>query len=272
MNFQPVVPLGGYAGWAFLARTKGAQQEAFAGSPAVDRETKYFEKNIAEIQTAEQLVNDRTLLKIALGAFGLDDDLNNRFFIRKVLEDGSLTEDALANKLADKRYLELTKAFGFGDFSVPRTVLSTFAAEITAAYKTRQFEIAVGDQNASMRLALGLERDLAELAQKSTSNPSKWFTIMGTPPLREVFEAAFGLPTSFGALDIDRQYETLAERARSVFGSDDITQFAEPERMEELVRLYLARSEIQGIGATIIPGSVALALLQSSGLGGRLLP
>lgn len=272
MTFQPVVPLGGHAGWAFLARTKEAQQEAFAGSPAVERETKYFEEKIGEIQTAEQLVNDRTLLKVALGAFGLDDDLNNRFFIRKVLEEGSLTEDALANKLTDKRYLELTKAFGFGDFSVPRTVLSTFGAEITDAYGARQFEIAVGEANASMRLALGLERDLSELAQKSTSNASKWFTIMGTPPLREVFEVAFGLPASFGALDIDRQFETLGERARSAFGSDDIAQIAEPERMEELVRLYLARSEIQGVGATIIPGSVALALLQSSGLGNRVLP
>ena len=50
---------------------------------------------------------------VALGAFGLQDDLPNRFFIQKVLEGGTLSTDSLANKLSDPRYAALAKAFGF---------------------------------------------------------------------------------------------------------------------------------------------------------------
>ena len=83
------------------------------------RDTDYFAAKIGEIDSAEQLVSDRRLLSVALGAFGLHADIDNKYFIRKVLEDGVLKEDALANRLTDERYKSLTKAFGFGDFSVP---------------------------------------------------------------------------------------------------------------------------------------------------------
>ena len=40
---------------------------------------------------------------MALGAFGLQDDINNRYFIRKILEEGTTNEDALANRFSDTR-------------------------------------------------------------------------------------------------------------------------------------------------------------------------
>lgn len=263
MTFQPVVPFGGHAGWAFLTRTQDAQKQAYEKSPAIVREADYFRENIGKIETAEQLVSDRTLLKVALGAFGLDGDLDNKFFVKKVLEEGSLSSSSLANRLADKRYVEFASAFGFGDYDVPRTKISTFADEILESYNTRQFEIAVGDQNESMRLALSAERELSSIAQSTNSNDGKWFTIMGTPPLRSVFETAFNLPTSFGTLDIDKQLEVFKERSDRILGTDEIDQFSDPEIMEEITRVFLARSEIQNYNATVSAGSIALTLLRS---------
>jgi len=80
--FQPVVPFGGFAGWSFLSRTLDNQKEAFAKSSETSGEVKYFEENIGDIKTAEDLVSNRTMLKVALEAFGLGDDINNKFFIR----------------------------------------------------------------------------------------------------------------------------------------------------------------------------------------------
>ena len=265
MSFQPVIPFGGHAGWAFLGRTKEAQQTAFEAAPLQQRETEYFAAKIGEITTAEELVSDRTLLKVALGAFGLDDDISNKFFIQKVLEDGTLTNDALANRLADKRYQEFSSAFGFGDFDIPRTQLSEFPGEIIASFNTRQFEIAVGEQNESMRLALSAERDIADIAASTNSNDGKWFTIMGTPPLRSVFETALNLPSSFGTLDIDKQLEVFKERASNVLGTDQISDFTNEDTMAELVRVFLARTEIQGLTSQAASGSTALTLLQSAG-------
>lgn len=264
MSFQPVIPFGGFAGWRFLGRTLEVQKTAFDQAPQMARDIDYFSENIGKVTSAEALVADRRLLGVALGAFGLDSDIDNRFFIRKVLEDGTLESDALANRLADKSYLKLSKAFGFGDFDTPNTQLSDFPGKIIEAYKTRQFEIAVGDQNDDMRLALNVQRELGELAQTDAGNDTKWYSVMGSEPLRQVFETALGLPSSFATLDIDHQLDVFRDKAGRVFGDGEIGQFSDPEKMDELVRLFLARSEINGISASLSSGSIALSLLQSA--------
>lgn len=262
MTYSPVIPLGGLAGWAFLKRTLETQKAAYVASPAIKRDEDYFREKIGGIKTAEQLVSDRRLLRVALGAFGLEGDINNKFFIRKVLEDGTLTTDALSNRLADKQYLAFSKAFGFGDFSTPRTQLSDFADKILSQFETRSFETAVGEQNDTMRLALNAERELPALAARNATEDTLWFTVMGSAPLRQVFQTAFGLPSSFGSLDLDQQLSTYKARSEQAFGDEGIKQFAEPEAMEALIRRFLAQSEAQtsssGRGT-----SAALTILQS---------
>jgi len=76
MSFTPVIPMTGYAGWAFLSRTLERQQESFVESGTVKRAAEYFRENIGKATTAEALVGDRRLLEVALGAFGLEDDIN----------------------------------------------------------------------------------------------------------------------------------------------------------------------------------------------------
>ncbi len=264
MSFRPVVPFGGFAGWSFLSRTREAQQAAFEQSPSIERGLAYFKENIGKATTAEALVSDRRLLSVALGAFGLGGDLENRYFIRKVLEEGTRGDDALANRLADKRYRALSRAFGFGDSPVPNTARSGFADKIGAMYQDRRFEIAVGQQAPDMRLALNLTRELKPLAADDSTEATKWFTVMGSPPLRKVFETALGLPSSFGALDIERQLGMFREKAAQVFGDDTIAQFAEPARQDELLRLFLARSQIADGVDSIGSARTALTLLQNA--------
>ncbi|MFN4129991.1 MAG: DUF1217 domain-containing protein [Paracoccaceae bacterium] len=264
MTYTPVLPIGGYAGWAFLKRTMAQQTNAFNAQPSVKRDEAYFREKIGSINTAEQLVNDPRLLRVALGAFGLDADTQNKFFIRKVLEDGTLKSEALANKLANKQYQKFSNAFGFGNFSTPNTKLSDFAARILGPYKTQQFAIAVGTQSENMRLALNVERELPDLAKSSSSSLSKWYSVLGNPPLRTVFERAFGLPTSFGAIDIDKQAETLQTRSKAMFGSSDLAQFSENGKVDKLVRQFLVRSELLDNAAVLKSGQVALTLWQQS--------
>jgi len=263
--FAPALPLSGYAGWKFLERTRDVQQETLLASPVIQRNEAHFREKIGSITTAEALVEDRRLLTVALGAFGLDDDINNKFFIRKVLEEGTLDPKALANKLSDKRYLEFAKAFGFGDFpDNPNTLLSTFADDILSSYGDRQFERAVGDQDESLRFALNAQRELGDIAAKSNSEDTKWFTIMGNAPLRKVFETAFGLPKQFGSADLDQQLGEFKDRAERFLGSSDPALFKDPEKVEELVKLYLLRNEAAAGLSPSAKGATALTLLQSA--------
>lgn len=263
MSFQPIIPMGGAAGWAFLQRTQSAQRAAFDASPEIRRDTRYFEDRIGSVKTSEDLVSDRRLLRVALGAYGLDEDIDSTYFVKKVLDDGTLDAGDLANKLSDKRYLEFARDFGFGDYDIPRTQLSDFRARITDAYRQGQFEIAVGEQNPDMRLAMTLNSQLTDIVDGSGSDETKWYKIMGNPPLREVFQTAFGLPDAFGSIDLDQQLATFRDKADRYLGDTTVDQFADQDKIDELNRLFLVRSQIAAGTASMSSGAIALSLLQN---------
>ena len=262
MSYQPIVLASGNLGWTFLKNTRDDQQEAFDNSSLMSRNATYFSEKIGEITSAEDLVNDRRLLEVALGAFGLDDDINSRFFIQKVLEEGTLGETAFANRLSDKRYFAMAEAFGF-DLAPPRTVLSTFAEDIINQYRTRQFEVAVGETDSDLRLALGAERELNDLADRSLSEDAGWFTIMGNPPMRRVFEMALGLPSELAAIDIDQQLREFRDKSEAIFGATNPADFADPELQEKLIQNFLFRTELENSSSISSSGTVALSLLQT---------
>jgi len=262
MSFQPVLPLAGYTGWGFLKRTMARQQAVQQALPVQQRDEAYFRDRIGKADTAEKLVNDKRLLRIALTAFGLEGDVNSKAFIRKILEGGTLKEGSLANKLADKQYAKLSAAFGYGDFSVPRTKISTFPDEILAQYRARSFETAVGEQNNAYRLAMNAEREIPALAAKTTSETAKWYTVLGSAPLREVLQTALGLPKSFSSIDIDQQVGVLKKRTEAAFGSSHRIQFKDPTKMEALTRRFLLQTEMQGLAGASSPAATALTLLR----------
>lgn len=261
MTFRPVLALGGFAGWGFLKRTMATQQSAQQATPAVKRDEAYFRERIAKIDTADQLVADKRLLRIALTAFGLEGDAGSGAFIKKVLADGTLKDGTLSSKLANKQYEKLSAAFGFGDFTVPRNKLSDFSDKILAQVRARQFETAVGAENNTYRLALNAEREIPAIAKQTMSENGKWFTILGNPPIREVIQTALGLPRSFASIDLDQQVKVLKLRAEAAFGSDSVGQFTDPKRMEALTRRFLLRADAQDL-TTTSPAAMALQLLQ----------
>ncbi len=261
MTFQPVVPLSGYAGWLFLERTADTQRAAFNESPSVVRATDAFRERIGGITTAKDLVADRELLSVALGAFGLDDDIDNKFFIQTILEEGTTDTGALANRLSDSRYSALSEAFGFGDGGLPRTGLSFFADEIIDRYEAEQFEIAVGEQDNDLRIALNLGPALEDIISSSTTNDARWFSMMGDAALRSTFDTAMGFPDSFASLDVDKQLEQFKARSERIFGTDQIEDLASDENKEDMIRLYMLRSELDSFSSTS-GASVALTLLQ----------
>lgn len=262
MTFQPILPLGGYAGWRFLSQTSDRQQELVANAPITRRETQEFRAQIGSVKTIDDLMSDRTLLKVALGAFGLEEDLPNKAFVRKILESPLNDPKSLANRLADKRYVEFARTFGFQEIGGPFTWKSGFADRIIGSYNELNFEVAVGEKNENMRLSLATERELTDIASRQSTPDGLWFTVMGNPPLRKVFETALGLPTSFGALDLDRQLSTFREKTERALGNGDITQFQDPAKREDLIRLFLVRSQINQ-SRSLTSGSVALTMLQS---------
>lgn len=431
--FTPVIPSTGLTGWRFLQRTYDSQLENFSNSAQLARNTDYFLENIGKVKTAEDLTSDRRMLEVALGAFGIQDDIENRFFIQKILDEGTTAEDSLANRFSDNRYKEFSEAFGLGPGEDRQIGKDGFAESIVARFREASFEVSAGQQDDSMRVALYAQRVLGDLAsppQKSAervaaeavsaavsdfassiaddveyyqdniglietpddllddlrllkmtlgafglqddyeaiasfeptvetpvsperekikqvleegsisvvafaneldnpayaelsrtfgfgiaedfqarkigfprqitdqyieqnfewpsdvtydqpvtvvngqfelepfrsddmSNDAKWFTIMGEPPLRSLFETALNLPSEFGQIDINQQLTVFKERAQSIFGSNEINQFSDPEALDKLITQYVVRSQLSSFNSGATSASLALILLQS---------
>lgn len=266
--FQPVVPIGGVAGLLFIERTQEKQQAVFEQSPQLQREMTYFRENVFKATTAEALVGDRTLLKVALGAFGLDEDIDKKFFLQKILEEGTEDREALAMRLVDTRYRDFAEAFGYGNALGTNVLQSDFPDQILSEFKTRQFEIAVGNVDNSVRLAMNFKREISnylpETEEVDTAGTS-WFRMMGNEPIRSVLEMAFGLPSAIGSLDIDKQKEMFEEKAASIYGSSSAKIFEDPEIVEQLVRDFMARSQIASGPNSNTPGMAAVTLLTGGG-------
>jgi hypothetical protein len=259
MTFQPVVPFGGIQGWQFLKSTMPQQKDLHANIGTFQRDVAKFREALPTIGSAEALVSDRSTLKVALGAFGLQDDLDNRYFVRKVMEEGVSDRSSLANRLTDPRYAALAEAFDFSSGAPASLKDPEFADRIVAAYRNRDFEVAVGEVNPDLRLALGLERELGDLASRVSSTNAQWYSVIGSPPLRAVFEGALGLPKSMAAVDVEQQLEFFKQKSQAVFGTDRVGDFLEQDRLKELRQRFLIRSGAEN--ATPTAYSPALSIL-----------
>ena len=185
--------------------------------------------------------------------------------MRQVLASDPGDPQSLANRLSDRRYRAFAEAFGFGRPLPPQTGRPGFADRILAQYADRRFEAAVGAQNEGMRLALNLQRELPALAAEGLPDETQWLRVLGTPPLRAVFEGALGLPRSFGTLDLDRQIAGLRDGVARLTGSREVAQFTEPGRLDRLLEVYLPRADAaRGGPAARSPGRIALSLLQGT--------
>lgn len=241
--------------------------EAFQNNTWPDKQTKAerfvsaIGDKLDQLEQASDLTFSLDLYEATVDLFGLSDQKNERTFIQKILEADPAVQGSILSLYPDQRYTALTKAFDFAGPQAARTYPEGFADSIIGRYSDRQFEFAVGQSDPNLRLALALERELTTVVNAQSSNDGRWFSIMGSPPLRQVFETVFQLPSSFGTLDLDRQLNDFKARAEATFGTNEIKEFLQPARLEEVQRRFLALSQITQGQSSLLSGNVALQLL-----------
>jgi hypothetical protein len=263
--FAPIIPSTGLGGWQYLQRTYENQIDLFSKSPQLDRDIEYFRENIANVGTARELVQDRRLLSVALGAFGLQDDVDNRFFIQKILEEGTTAQGTLANRFSDNRYKEFSKAFSLGPGEVSPIGKKEFAERIIADFRSNSFEVAVGAQDDNMRVALYARRVLPTLIgspqmsaeQKALKEVADIVDALGQEISDDAayFERNISSVQTVDDLLADRR---LLEFAMNAFGLgadyDEIESFVpgdpgDTNAAEERIRAVLAEGSISVVAA-----------------------
>jgi len=260
MAFQPIIVGTGLVAWRNLQRSLPQQLELFANSAEQKRLVDRFETNASSLTSADAVVSDRQILTVALGAYGLQDDIKNRYFVKRILDEGTSSPEALANRMSDSRYQRLAADFALDGLSRAVGVLPSKAQSITESYVEQAFSVAVGDRNESLRLALNANSEMSRIASRAVSDDAKWFLVMGNPPLRSVVEKALGLPTSFGQLDIDQQLSVFRAKSATAFGTSEIEGLAESETKAKLIDRFLLKEQLTQINS-YSSQSIALQLL-----------
>ncbi|MEH3147185.1 MAG: DUF1217 domain-containing protein [Methylobacterium frigidaeris] len=100
-----------FTNYALIAKDLTASLKRKAAEPLVARETAYFEANIGKVKTVDEFLADTRLYSYAMKAYGLEDMIYAKAFMRRVLNEGVEDSSSFANRLTDSRYRAFAKAF-----------------------------------------------------------------------------------------------------------------------------------------------------------------
>lgn len=262
MPIPPSLIGGSLPGWAFLQASQERQQATFESSSDIKRDVDGLRETLSEPFTLDTLMGDRQLLRPVLQSFGLEGEIDKGAFVRRIISDGPDDPKGFARRLNNDDFIALAETFqadadGFIRLSDSRI------EDLIQNYEDRAFQIAVGDQEPDLRLALNFKSEIADMANGAASDTSFWYKVIGNSPVMEVFKSAFILPTGFENLDVDKQADYLQKRAEQVIGNDPRSVLATEDGMQTTIRKFLLQRQMENGPDAFTPGASALALLSA---------
>jgi len=236
--FQPILPGTGLTSWNFYQSNKDDQLASYGQTAVVQRETTNFVQRIAKIGSVDDLMKDYQALKVTLGAFGLQDDIPNRYFVKKVITEGVASDDAFANHLSDGRYHDMAATLqalgvtGEGDFadslSKVDPALSAAVAKVSGSTSPLYIKAAQDMQS---------QLNLAVLAGNSADNV--WMQAMQNDDLVAQIKKGLGLADSFNGLPDKQKIGVIRDTMEHMFGTTTISTLANPANAFEVADRYL---------------------------------
>src|SRR5690606_25422369 len=225
--------------WYKLANSlKDSHMKAFEAQPSVTRDMTTFREKIGEVRSVDDLMKNRTLLKMVLSAFQLESEIDKPAMVRKILTEDPTNKKSLVNRLVEPRWSKLANAL-YGLNSDPDFFKKEANVDaILAGYRTNEFEKFEGEKANGVREALYFKRmagGVETLAQ-----------IMADKTLRHVVRVELGLPESFQALEYEQQRDRLARQI-------NIEDFKDPAKIEKMIQRFLIRTEINNTDVTANP-------------------
>lgn len=261
MSYAVQVAGGGVLGWRFLKETGINQKSIMKKEVEFSAAERRMQNDRQKIGTIDGLLDNYNALKVTLGAFGLQGDIRNKSFIKKVLNSNIADPKSFANRLGDKRYLEMA-TFMAGKLD-GEGLSDKLVTQLGEKYVDQMFEERVGEQDFSLRVALSAGRELEKLASGPESQSAKWYKVIASPAMRKVFEGVFGLGASFGKLPVDRQHSELQARFERDYSGMSLDTFASDSDRDALLKKYLVRSAAQ-FAQPMSSSSIAATLLARS--------
>jgi hypothetical protein len=122
--------LGALTAFAVAQRDGAALQSRYADRRDNQVAMQRFREAASKHGDVDSLIKDRPTLQVVLEAFQLEGEIDKRGILRKILTEDPAAEGSLANRLTDRRWRELARAFATKEASALTT------AEVSALSAT----------------------------------------------------------------------------------------------------------------------------------------
>jgi hypothetical protein len=233
-----------------IANNLSRYQTMTAADPTVAQATRYFQANISAITTPAQLVNNSRIFNYVMNAFGLGDMTYAKSLIQQVLEQGTTSSSALANKLSNPRILALAQAFNFSLNGASTTQTAAATTDVVNKYVMQTLETNEGQQNQGVQLALYF--------QQNASKITDGFSILADSNLLSVVQTTLDISSYTSAENIDLQAQQLDKLL-------SYSDFQDPRKVQDFLERFTAQYDLNNPNASSSsPGSLVTTLFDST--------
>jgi hypothetical protein len=143
--------IGSLAAFAVATRLGETLEDRFANRADTKAAMARFREAAAGITDVEALLKDRRTLTVVLEAFQLEGEIDKRGIIRKILTENPDEPGTLANRLTDRRWRELARAFATSQASVLTTTeIAALSTTAVRALTAQQMAGLTGEQVAAL--------------------------------------------------------------------------------------------------------------------------
>ncbi|KAF0674635.1 DUF1217 domain-containing protein [Profundibacterium mesophilum] len=258
-----MIPLGGLStqlGLSLVDATRDRQEELIRNTVQNARSINAFRERIADVETVDQLIEDRELYTFVMKAFDLEDQIFGKALIGKMLKSNIEEPDALVNRLSDPRFREMYQELGFGTDGTGNlnTILFKWQERMVDRFVDRQFINAQTEQNETLGIVLEFRA-----AATKIETP---FDILKNADLSRFMRRALGIPDSAAGLDIDRQAALFTKKF-------DLEKLQDPAEVRKLERKFVAVSD--ALDTERLASNAAVQLMRGAvqaGAGGGFTP
>ena len=220
--------------YSVAVKAKTQLSKLVNSQPEVKANVAYYQANASSVKSVDDLLNNRKLLTVALGAYGLESQVNAKALLRKLLSEDPTASTSLASRMADNRYKSFATAFASlrsdGGAAIGH---ANSISKVVAAYQASQYEKAIGRNDTAARQALYFARNAAAAT-------GSVYQVLTDTTLGAVVRGAYGLPKETAALDVKAQVRQLQAHGF------DYTKLADATYVKSLINKFLANQDAAG--------------------------
>ncbi|MGE8102964.1 DUF1217 domain-containing protein [Allorhizobium sp. NPDC080224] len=216
--------------------------EKTAAREAATKKAEVYQERIQSIGTVKELLADREVLDVVIGAYGLDPKDVTDDFLKQAFGSDLSDRKSFVNQQPDSRWAELVASFNFdANGNLTRETMGTIqqrgeTMETVNKYLRQTLEEAEGESNEAVRLALYFQR--------AAPNITDAYGLIADDALMAVFRTTFGFSDEFSNMDVDQQARIINENLK-------LADLQDPTKLERFLQRYTAMYDTQNnVGAS----------------------